>query len=193
MMGLERLIAVWSTGEEIQGLPALEAPAGFSTASGVWAAHQTHKSHQLPPSCKDTLFLPMVNYLHSVDRGWSYSRRSWDVPSPSESQVVQPDTGWVSPGGGFPESWNSHLDWATWRCVSAASPWWPWRDGSHTDWRTWTGSSGSGQAEWLWGGSPWFHIALSTTPGGWLHFLQQSWEELRTGVGHGDLTQIQGL
>ena len=35
MMEIERLIAVWSTGEEMQDLPALETPVGFSTASGV--------------------------------------------------------------------------------------------------------------------------------------------------------------
>lgn len=109
MMEIERLIAVWSTREEMQDLPTLETPVGFSTASGVWAPCQTHKSREWLPSGKETLFLPMINYLHSVDRSWSYSRRSWDVPNPSESQAVQPDTGQVSPGGVFPEKLSLKL------------------------------------------------------------------------------------
>ena len=110
MMEIERLIAVWSTREEMQDLPTLETPVGFSTASGVWAPCQTHKSREWLPSGKETLFLPMINYLHSVDRSWSYSRRSWDVPNPSESQAVQPDTGQVSPGGVFPAHTHTILN-----------------------------------------------------------------------------------
>ena len=115
-------------------------------------------------------------YLHSVDRGWSKSRWSWGVLSPSESQAVQSDTGQVSQVGGSPESWNSpegqgtalDLNWAAQRYVAASSPWWAWRGGSHADWRMWAGSSGSGQARWPRGGSPWSQIALSIAPEGWL-------------------------
>ena len=191
MMEIERLIAVWSTGEEMQDLPALETPVGFSTASGVWAPHQTHRVVSYHPQVRTPFSYPWL----IISTMWTAVEA---IPEgPGTSQVLQ-NLKQLSPTlGKSPlveySLRNSHLNWATWRCVAAASPWRPWREGYHTDWRTWTGSSGSGQAEWLWGGSPWFHIALSTTPGGWLHSLQQSWEELGTGVGHGDLTQIQGL
>lgn len=108
--------------------------------------------------------------------GWSKSRWSWDIPSPSESPAVQSDTGQVYLVGGSPDSWDSpegqytalDLNWAFWRCVAASSPLWPWRGSFHADWRMWAGCRGSGLAEGIPGGSPWSHIALGTAPGGWL-------------------------
>lgn len=63
---------------------------------------------------------------------------------------------------------SSRLKLGSSELCAVSSPWWPWRVGFHAYWRVWTESSGSGQAGWPQGGSPWFNTFLSTVPGGWL-------------------------
>lgn len=74
IMGQERCIKAWCTGEELQNLPALEKPANFSTVSEIWGSASHIRPVSYCPHLRITFPSPWLANLQQWVYFWMTGR-----------------------------------------------------------------------------------------------------------------------